>query len=124
MSGFNGERILGLVSIRALENGAFFAMANRIGHEVAAPGLEFDSFGHSCIASTSGRILASLLAGEADHIAFEKGCIPTHLIERRRRHELLQPVDPIDVRIARNGRPDGSKCLIGDASEKKELDVV
>src|SRR6185503_15949818 len=33
--GFNGERIRGLVSTRALENGIVFAMANRVGHEVA-----------------------------------------------------------------------------------------
>ena len=56
--GFNGERIRGLVSTRALENGIVFAMANRVGHEVAAPGVEFDSIGHSCVASPSGKILA------------------------------------------------------------------
>jgi predicted amidohydrolase len=67
--GFNGERILGLVSTRALENGTVFAMANRVGHEVAAPGIEFDSFGHSCVASPSGRILASLSAGEGVAVA-------------------------------------------------------
>ena len=53
--GFNGERIRGLVSTRALENGIVFAMANRVGHEVAAPGVEFDSIGHSCVASPSGQ---------------------------------------------------------------------
>ena len=78
--GFNGERILGLISTRALENGAFFAMANRIGHEIAAPGVEFDSFGHSCIASPSGRILASLSAGEG--LAVAKLDIPDAELER------------------------------------------
>jgi 5-aminopentanamidase len=78
--GWNGERILGLVSTRALENGAFFAMANRIGHEIAAPGLEFDSFGHSCIASPSGRILASLSSGEG--VAVAKLDIPDTELER------------------------------------------
>ena len=79
--GFNGERILGLISTRALENGAFFAMANRIGHEIAAPGVEFDSFGHSCIASPSGRILASLSAGEG--LAVAKLDIPDAELAKR-----------------------------------------
>ena len=67
--GFNGERIRGLVSTRALENGIVFAMANRVGHEVAAPGVEFDSIGHSCVASPSGKILASLSSGEGVAVA-------------------------------------------------------
>lgn len=78
--GFTGERILGLVSTRALENGTVFAMANRVGHEVAAPGVEFDSFGHSCIASPSGRILASLTAGEG--VAVARLDIPDADLER------------------------------------------
>ena len=44
-------------------------MANRVGHEVAAPGLEFDSFGHSCVVSPSGQILASLPIGEGVTVA-------------------------------------------------------
>jgi predicted amidohydrolase len=36
---------------------------------VAAPGVEFDSIGHSCVASPSGKILASLGAGEGVAVA-------------------------------------------------------
>lgn len=62
--GWSGERTQGLASTRALENVTILAMSNRIGHEVAAPGLEFDSFGHSCVAAPSGKILASITQGE------------------------------------------------------------
>ncbi len=67
--GWGGERTQGLASTRALENVAFLAMANRVGHEVAAPGVEFDSFGHSCVASPSGKIVASIPNGEGVAIA-------------------------------------------------------
>ena len=39
----------GLAATRALENGIFVAMANRVGEEELAPGLSFTSLGHSCI---------------------------------------------------------------------------
>ena len=67
--GWTGERVQALVSTRALENVSFVAMSCRVGHEVAAPDLEFDSFGHSCIASPSGKMLASLGNGEGIAIA-------------------------------------------------------
>ena len=68
--GWEGERIVGLVSTRALENVTVLAMANRVGHETAGPGLAFDSFGHSSIAGHSGKIEASLTAGEG--VAFAR----------------------------------------------------
>lgn len=67
--GWGGERTQGLASTRALENVAFVAMANRVGHEVAAPGVEFDSFGHSCVVSPSGKVLASIPHGEGVALA-------------------------------------------------------
>jgi hypothetical protein len=57
-------------------------------------------------------------------IPIEKRRIPGNLIERCRCHELLQPIDPAYVGVSRDGRPDGSKGLVGDAAEKEELDVV
>lgn len=36
---------------------------------VLAPGVEFGSIGHSCVASPSGKILASLAAGEGVAVA-------------------------------------------------------
>jgi predicted amidohydrolase len=62
--GWGPERVQGLASTRALENVTFLAMACRTGHEVAAPGVEFDSFGPSCVVSPSGKFLARLLDGE------------------------------------------------------------
>ena len=67
--GWGGEVTQSLASVRALENGTFVAMANRIGREAAAPGVDFDSFGYSCIAGPSGRILASIPDGEGIAIA-------------------------------------------------------
>lgn len=67
--GWGGEVTQSLASVRALENGTFLAMANRIGREAAAPGIDFDSFGYSCVAGPSGRILASIPDGEGIAIA-------------------------------------------------------
>ena len=67
--GWDGERTQGLASTRALENVILLAMANRVGRESAGPGLTFDSFGHSCVVSPSGQILASLPAGEGVALA-------------------------------------------------------
>ena len=78
--GWDGERTQGLASTRALENVIVLAMANRVGHETAAPGLEFDSFGHSCVVSPSGQILASLPAGEG--VALAKIDIASAELER------------------------------------------
>lgn len=80
--GWSGERTQGLASTRALENVTILAMANRIGHEVAAPGVEFDSFGHSCVASPSGKILASITQGEG--VALAKIDLPQADLERWR----------------------------------------
>jgi 5-aminopentanamidase len=49
---------------RALENVAFVALANRVGHEMG-----FDSLGHSCIAAPSGKLLASIPGGEGVAVA-------------------------------------------------------
>jgi predicted amidohydrolase len=62
--GWSGVTTQGMAATRALENGVFVAMANRVGHEKG-----FDSLGHSCIASPSGQILASLPSGEDIAIA-------------------------------------------------------
>jgi predicted amidohydrolase len=67
--GWEGARVQGLVSTRALENVTVLAMANRVGHEVAAPGIAFDSFGHSTVAGHSGKIAASIPEGEGIAIA-------------------------------------------------------
>ena len=67
--GWTGPVTQGLAATRALENGAFVAMANRVGREEAAPGLSFTSLGHSCIAGPSGRILAALTEGEGLAVA-------------------------------------------------------
>jgi predicted amidohydrolase len=80
--GWTGERVRGLASTRALENVTIMAMSCRVGHEVAAPGVEFDSFGHSTIASPSGKILASITEGEG--VAFAKIDIPAADIQRWR----------------------------------------
>ena len=62
--GWNGTVTQSIASVRALENGTFVAMANRVGRERLEPDMEFDSFGHSCIAGPSGRLLAVLPEGE------------------------------------------------------------
>ena len=67
--GWSGPVTQGLAATRALENGTFVAMANRVGREEAAPGLSFTSLGHSCIAGPSGRILAALTEGEGLAVA-------------------------------------------------------
>ena len=82
MWGWSGERVRGLASTRALENVTVMAMSCRVGHEVAAPGVEFDSFGHSTIASPSGKILASMTEGEG--LAYAKIDIPAADIQRWR----------------------------------------
>jgi predicted amidohydrolase len=62
--GWSGPTTQGLAATRALENVAFVAMSNRVGHEVG-----FDSLGHSCIAAPSGKVLASIPAGEGVAVA-------------------------------------------------------
>jgi 5-aminopentanamidase len=62
--GWSGVTTQGMAATRALENGVFVAMSNRVGHEIG-----FDSLGHSCIASPSGQILASIPTGEDIAIA-------------------------------------------------------
>ena len=62
--GWSGRTTQGLVATRALENVAFVAMADRVGHEMG-----FDSLGHSCIAAPSGKILASVPEGEGLAVA-------------------------------------------------------
>jgi predicted amidohydrolase len=47
----------------------FAAAAAQMAAGVLAPGVEFDSIGHSCVASPSGKILASLGAGEGVAVA-------------------------------------------------------
>ena len=67
--GWSGPVTQSLAATRALENGTFVAMANRVGVEELAPGLSFTSLGHSCIAGPSGKILASLTDGEGLAVA-------------------------------------------------------
>ena len=67
--GWSGPVTQGLAATRALENGTFVAMANRVGVEELAPGISFTSLGHSCIAGPSGRILAALTEGEGLAVA-------------------------------------------------------
>ena len=67
--GWSGPVTQGLAATRALENGTFVAMANRVGEEELAPGLSFTSLGHSCIAGPSGKILAALTEGEGLAVA-------------------------------------------------------
>ncbi|MDD9991928.1 MAG: carbon-nitrogen hydrolase family protein [Rhodospirillales bacterium] len=67
--GWSGPVTQGLAATRALENGTFVAMANRVGEEQLAPGLSFTSLGHSCIAGPSGKILAALTEGEGLAVA-------------------------------------------------------
>ena len=68
--GWTGPTAQSLAAVRALENGTIVAMADRAGRErLDLPGIVFDSLGHSCVAGPSGRILASLGAGEGLAIA-------------------------------------------------------
>ncbi len=62
--GWSGPTVEALAITRALENGIFVAMANRVGHEMG-----FDSIGHSCVVAPSGMILASLRDGEGLAVA-------------------------------------------------------
>lgn len=62
--GWNAERVMGLVSTRALENVIPVAMACRSGREYAAPDMPFDSTGPSCVISPSGKFLARMDCGE------------------------------------------------------------
>jgi 5-aminopentanamidase len=75
--GWSGPTVQALAATRALENVAFIAMANRVGHEVS-----FDSLGHSCIAGPSGKLLASIPAGEGMAL-FDLG-LPQEDLERWR----------------------------------------
>ncbi|MBN9305441.1 MAG: hypothetical protein BGO82_03025 [Devosia sp. 67-54] len=60
--GWTGEAVESLALTRALENGVWLVMANCIGSEAG-----FDSLGHSCIVSPSGKVLAS--AGNQEAVA-------------------------------------------------------
>jgi predicted amidohydrolase len=60
--GWTGEAVEALARTRALENGVWLVMANCIGSEAG-----FDSLGHSCIVTPSGKVVAS--AGEREAIA-------------------------------------------------------
>lgn len=62
--GFSGPVTQGVAATRALENLTVVAMANRVGLEHANPELAFTSFGYSCIAGPSGKVLASITEGE------------------------------------------------------------
>lgn len=58
--GWTGQAVESLARTRALENGVWLVMANCIGSEAG-----FDSLGHSCIVSPSGKVLASAGSQEA-----------------------------------------------------------
>lgn len=58
--GWTGQAVESLARTRALENGGWLVMANCIGSEAG-----FDSLGHSCIVSPSGKVLASAGSQEA-----------------------------------------------------------
>lgn len=62
--GFAGEVTQGIAATRALENLTVVAMSNRVGLEHATADLAFTSFGYSCIAGPSGKVLASITEGE------------------------------------------------------------
>jgi predicted amidohydrolase len=53
--GWSGKTTQGLAATRALENGVFLGMANRVGREAG-----FDSLGWSCIVAPSGMFLGAL----------------------------------------------------------------
>jgi 5-aminopentanamidase len=67
--GWTGPTAQSLAAVRALENGVVLAMADRVGREALGESLVFDSLGHSTIAGPSGRILASVPAGEGVAVA-------------------------------------------------------
>jgi hypothetical protein len=69
-------------------------------------------------------IVSSSFSKFLGHIVFEKQGFPSNLVERRRCHKLLQPIDPVDVCVSFNGGPNGNKCLVGLAAEKEELDII
>jgi 5-aminopentanamidase len=56
--GWSGAVTQSLAATRALENGVFVAMSNRVGSEAG-----FDSLGWSCVAAPSGKLLAALKDG-------------------------------------------------------------
>jgi 5-aminopentanamidase len=56
--GWSGTVTQGLAATRALENGVFLGMSNRVGSEGG-----FDSLGWSCIAAPSGKLVAALKDG-------------------------------------------------------------
>ncbi len=62
--GWSGQTVQALLTTRALENGVFVAMANRVGREES-----FWSLGWSSIASPSGQVLAAIEAGEGLAVA-------------------------------------------------------
>ena len=57
--GWTGSTVESLARIRALENGVWVAMADGIG-----PEQDFESLGHSCIVTPSGKVLASVGTGQ------------------------------------------------------------
>jgi predicted amidohydrolase len=67
--GWAGPTAQSLAAVRALENGVVLAMADRVGRETLSEALVFDSLGHSMVAGPSGRILASVPAGEGVAVA-------------------------------------------------------
>jgi len=75
--GWSGQTTQSLAVTRALENVTVVAMANRVGRE-----MDFDSLGHSCIVAPSGKILASVAAGEGLAVA-DVGFSPEDLAKWR-----------------------------------------
>ena len=71
--GWSGEQVQALARTRALENGIYVAMADRIG---AASG--WQSLGHSCVAGPSGRLLAQM-GEEAGVVDTEVNLAPEYL---------------------------------------------
>jgi len=85
--GWSGRMTQSLAATRALENGVFLAMANRVGNEAG-----FDSLGWSCIAAPSGKLLGALQDGEGiatAQLAFQSEdlekwrAIATYRLDRR-----------------------------------------
>jgi predicted amidohydrolase len=56
--GWSGKITQSLAATRALENGVFLGMANRVGREA-----DFESLGWSCIAAPSGKLIGGLTDG-------------------------------------------------------------
>jgi 5-aminopentanamidase len=68
--GWQGPTAQSIAAVRALENGTFIAMADRVGREVLdPPGILFDGLGYSTIAGPSGKILSAITTGEGLAIA-------------------------------------------------------